>query len=333
MEGLSGAGLLKATQTLSLTDVQGRSTAARWLKQGKLVAIPTETVYGLAASAANGDAVKGVFTAKGRPLDHPLILHVATVEQLDGWVAHISDQARTLMDAFWPGPLTLILPRHPEASDLITAGKDTIAVRMPADPLLREILSNCGPVVAPSANPHKKISPTSARQVLQGLDGRIDAVVDGGPCTLGLESTILDVCHQPPRILRAGPLFADQLSEVLGQTVLTPEQHSVSVAGNMPAHYQPNTPAQLMARATLVEALAQIEADQHRPVVLHYSAIDLAPDVIAKALPNQRRDYARQLYDAMAWADSQAGGEIWIERPPLAWLEVQDRLQRACYRE
>ena len=230
-------------------DAAGIARAAQHLAAGALVAFPTETVYGLGADARNSLAVARIFEAKGRPRFNPLIVHVASAEQAQGYV-HWSDQADTLARAFWPGPLTLVLPIRPDAglSDLVTADLPSLAIRVPAHPLARAVLAAFGgPVAAPSANPSGRISPTTADHVMAGLDGRIEAVLDGGPCPVGLESTILGLTGTPT-LLRHGGLPAEEIAALLGHP---PAQDTtpgkLSAPGQMASHYAPNAPMRLNA--------------------------------------------------------------------------------------
>lgn len=324
--------MMKNTLLLSLNDASDRAQAASLLLDGKLVAIPTETVYGLAASARNESAIRAVFAAKKRPSDHPLILHIGHIEQLKDWVTSVPPAAYQFAEQCWPGPLTMILPKAAGVSPLITGGRQSIAVRMPDKALLCQLLCESGPVVAPSANLHKKISPTCAQQVLSGLGGRIDAILDGGDCELGLESTIVDLTRQPIQILRAGPIFPKQLSDIIGQDVTLPTAHNIAVAGNLPAHYQPETPAFLYATDDLVKKLQGRGKKEPRTVVLHYSDLVVPAHIKADRLPANRQAYGKQLYQALARADTQNCAEIWIEQAPSQWHEVIDRLTRACFR-
>lgn len=218
------------TQQLSAMTPADIECAAQLLKQGQLVAIPTETVYGLAADATQPEAVKQIFSAKGRPANHPLIVHLGSAEQLSEWATDIAPEAYQLAEAFWPGPLTLLLPKAKQVSPVVTGGLESVGIRVPAHPVLLDILKTHRlAVAAPSANPYKKLSPTSAQQVLDGLNGRLAAVLDGGECQHGLESTIVDLTSKPFRVLRAGPITASELSAVLGQEVLQPQVHQVAV--------------------------------------------------------------------------------------------------------
>ncbi|EGA67314.1 threonylcarbamoyl-AMP synthase [Vibrio brasiliensis] len=314
------------TQHLSASDKQDIELAKQILASGELVAIPTETVYGLAADASNPEAVKKIFAAKGRPANHPLIVHIGNVEQLSDWARDIPQQAYTIADAFWPGPVTLLLNKAPQATPVVTGGLDTIGIRMPAHDVFSTLLKSSGmAVAAPSANPYKKLSPTSAEHVLNSLGGKISAVLDGGDCAHGLESTIIDLTEKPFRILRTGPVTAAQLSQVLGEEVLSPKAHTVAVPGNVTSHYQPNTKVRLVT-------LEEIEnATGDNIACLHYSPVELKTGFKSKQMPTDVAQYSHDLYRALDDADKWGCDEIWVERPPVseAWFAVHDRLNRA----
>lgn len=300
------------------------------LKQGKLVAVPTETVYGLAADATNPSAVSAIFSAKGRPANHPLIVHLADKNQLPHWASRISSAAYALAEAFWPGPLTLLLPKADHVSPVVTGGLNSVGLRVPAHPVLLALLQQQQlALAAPSANLYKKLSPTSAQQVMAGLNGRISAVLDGGPCAFGLESTIVDLTGTVPTIVRAGPISAAQLAAVLGRPVAQPQQHNVAVPGNVKAHYQPDTPLLALSRDELLLHLPQ----QRQPVVvLSYSGLSVAPPHKAVAMPADPAGYGRQLYQQLFQADALGVSAIWCELPPAqdSWRAVLDRLNRAA---
>ncbi|HEX7022744.1 MAG TPA: L-threonylcarbamoyladenylate synthase, partial [Trueperaceae bacterium] len=218
--------------------------AADILRAGGLVAFPTETVYGLGADAANPEALAKVFAVKGRPTDHPLIVHLASPEQLDEWAEPVPELALRLVDAFWPGPLTLILRRAPGVLDAVTGGQDTVGLRVPRHPVARELLRAFGGgVAAPSANRFGRISPTTAAHVRADLGERVDAILDGGPSEVGLESTILDLSSREPRILRPGGITAGQLAKVLGQAPAVGGVGAPRVSGSLASHYAPRTPS------------------------------------------------------------------------------------------
>ncbi len=229
-------------------DATGLARGAALLAAGELVAFPTETVYGLGGDARSDMAVARIFEAKGRPRFNPLIVHVATMEMAEQ-VAEFPKAARDLAQAFWPGPLTLVLPLKPGAgfSDLVTAGHETVAVRMPAHPVARALLTEFGgPLAAPSANPSGKVSPTTADHVIEGLDGRIAAVIDGGPCEVGVESTILSL--GPPTLLRPGGLPIEALEEALGQKLASGgDAQKPNAPGQLTSHYAPGAAVRLEA--------------------------------------------------------------------------------------
>jgi L-threonylcarbamoyladenylate synthase len=237
------------TQILT-PDAAGYAEAAKLLAAGELVAMPTETVYGLAGDARNDRAVAAIFAAKGRPQFNPLIVHVADLTMAEQ-IAVFSDTARALAQAFWPGPLTLVLPLRAGCgiSDLVTAGNDSVAIRLPAHPVARGLLSAFGgPLAAPSANPSGKISPTTARHVLDGLGGKIAAVIDGGACEVGVESTILSL--DPPRLLRPGGLPAEALEAALGQPIASGgDAAKPNAPGQLVSHYAPGAQVRMNADA------------------------------------------------------------------------------------
>lgn len=249
--GVIGPDRMISTELLQ-PDKAGIARAAALLSTGALVAFPTETVYGLGADARNSLAVARIFEAKGRPRFNPLIVHVASTAQAQRYV-HWSDQAEALARAFWPGPLTLVLPIRADAglSDLVTADLPSLAIRVPAHPLARQLLAVFdGPVAAPSANPSGRISPTTATHVMAGLDGRIEAVLDGGPCPVGLESTILGLTGAPT-LLRHGGLPAEEIEALLGHPLAqdtTPGK--LTAPGQMASHYAPHARLRLNATST-----------------------------------------------------------------------------------
>ena len=318
--------MIVKTQHLSAQNRLYIEQAQKILTSGELVAIPTETVYGLAADASNPDAVKKIFAAKGRPADHPLIVHIGRLEQLSDWASDIPQQAYTIAKAFWPGPVTLLLNKADDANTVVTGGLDTIGIRMPAHPVFSTLLEASGmAVAAPSANPYKKLSPTSAVHVINSLEGKIAAVLDGGDCHHGLESTIIDLTQTPFRVLRSGPISAKQLADVLGEEVLTPTSHSAAVPGNVTSHYQPNT------RVRLVGADDLSSKPELKVACLHYSAIEPNDNIVSINMPKDVAQYAHDLYRTLNDADKLGCDEIWVERPPLTedWIAVHDRLNRA----
>lgn len=307
-------------------------TAAELLKQGKLVAVPTETVYGLAADARNKAAVKQIFVAKGRPADHPLIVHLHAATAMKNWAKDIPAQAFTLAEAFWPGPLTLLLKKADHVDSCVTGGLDTIGLRVPAHPVLLQLLAaEQLAVAAPSANPYKRLSTTSAHQVMNCLAGKIDAVLDGGDCEFGLESTIVSLVGDSVAVLRAGPISAEQLEQVLGMQVKSPAQHQVKVSGNVAAHYQPQTTLRCLSTT---ELHALLETKALKLAVLSFSESSYAtPPHWQYRMPNDAMQYGRDLYKQLYLADISGAELIVVENLPSdsAWLAVQNRLMRAAY--
>lgn len=303
------------------------------LKKGRLVAIPTETVYGLAADASNPDAVAGIFAAKGRPSNHPIIVHISSVVQLIQWAKHVPIEAYQLAAAFWPGPLTLLLNKADHVSDIVTGGLPTIGLRIPSHPVMSRLLAQSGLcVAAPSANPYKKLSPTTAEQVYASMNGRIDAVLDGGPCQVGLESTIVDlttVGHSlAPRILRAGPITAEQINRVLLTPVADWQPHDCAVPGNVEAHYQPNHPLFVVNTNQLQDTNW---SDGTHFVVYTEEAVSAVSPKTATRMPADKPGYSQQLYNTLYQIDQMRPSAIVVEAPPQSseWLDVNDRLNRA----
>ena len=322
------------TRRLDAARPEDLEEAVRLLRAGRLVAVPTETVYGLAADAANPEAVRGIFVAKQRPAYHPLIVHLAGAGQLSRWARDIPDAAWRLADAFWPGPLTLLLHKAEAVPAEVTGGRPSVGLRVPDHPVLLRILDTLdGGLAAPSANPYKRLSPTTADQVFQGLGGRIDAVLDGGPCAVGLESTIVDLTGDVPRILRAGPITRRQLSDALGVSVDFPEHHDAAVPGNVAVHYQPRTPLHVFDTETLRMRLTRLPADDGIALALISDDLPVSAGVLRTLrLPVDKSGFARALYDALHTLDQVGASAIWLERPPTHedWRDVHDRLSRAA---
>ena len=329
-----------ATRRLDAARDADVAEAVRLLRAGRLVAVPTETVYGLAADAMNPEAVRGIFAAKGRPANHPLIVHLGDAAWLDDWARDVPEAARRLAAAFWPGPLTLLLHRADHVPDTATGGRPSIGLRMPDHPVLLRVLRALGSgVAAPSANPYQRLSPTTADQVLAGLGGRIDAVLDGGPCAVGLESTIVDLSGDltgdAPRIVRAGPITRRQLEDALGVAVAFPEAHDTAVPGNVAVHYRPHAPLHVFATEALRTRLAALPTDARVAVLAQTPELHGLPAAgvaLRIAMPTDKAGYARLLYDALHTADAAGVDAIWLERPPADedWRDVHDRLARAA---
>ncbi|MCX7146640.1 MAG: L-threonylcarbamoyladenylate synthase [Sulfuritalea sp.] len=315
------------------------SRAAALLRAGELVAFPTETVYGLGADARNPLAIAKIFAAKGRPADHPLIVHLPDASHLERWAIDIPEVARKLAAAFWPGPLTLILKRHPSVPDAVTGGQDTVGLRVPNHPLALQLLrefcgANGGGLAAPSANRFGHVSPTTAEHVREELDDAVAMILDGGPCAVGIESTILDLSGGEPRILRPGMLDATAIGAILGYL---PEfggaQNAPRVSGSLEAHYAPRTPLRLVAVAELAEAASQALGAGRRVAVLAAHPIGLSHENLAwcpaSADPAQ---FAHDLYAQLRELDAMGCDLLLVAAPPAdeAWRAVTDRLRRAA---
>lgn len=306
--------------------------AVSLLKKGEVVAVPTETVYGLAADAKNDLAVKKIFNVKNRPSDHPLIVHIEKADSAVEWADSIPAAFYKLAANFWPGPLTVILPKRNSVSDIITGGLDTVALRVPNHPTTLKIIEKIGNgIVAPSANAHKKTSPTKPEHVLRSLEGKICAVIDGGMCAIGLESTIIDLTQKTPRILRFGAITADMIEKVLGTNVESPASHKDRVSGNMKIHYQPNKPLFLVSISELEEVLQK----NSKVAVIHYSDVSKVNYTYYYKMSENKDEYARDLYNALHLVDGYDIAEIFVEKPPLLpeWSDVNDRLIKASFKE
>ena len=331
-----------STQWLKLdsnsTDHSVLEPVAACLRGGGLVVIPTETVYGLAAHALDPQAVQRIFEAKGRPASNPVIVHVASVAEARALSSSWPAQADALAKAFWPGPLTLVVPRGPSIPDIVTAGGDTVALRVPSHPIMRALLAASGlPLAAPSANRSEGLSPTSAEHVRRDLDGRVDFVLDAGPSTGGIESTVVDVTGVP-KILRPGLITRSAIESILGPMASGEPTHSVAdqtpkrSPGQMARHYAP--------RATVYrehDPMPRIDLLLGSGTRIGWLAIgpcESPPGVVRIAMPGNATDYSRQLYAALHELDRESVEAIVVTLPPEgdAWAAVHDRLRRAAVR-
>jgi len=310
--------------------------AADALRRGGLVAFPTETVYGLGADASNAAAVGRIFAAKGRPADHPLIVHLHDAALLGRWASDIPSAADRLADRFWPGPLTLILRRRADVPAVVTGGQSTIGLRIPGHRVALSLLEAFGGgVAAPSANRFGRISPTTAAHVEAELGRSVDRILDGGPCAVGLESTIVDLTGDRARLLRPGAIGADALAAVLGEhpAVVGDGEASPRASGRLPAHYAPLTPMRLIDRGAMGRAIDEAVRDGQPIAVL---SIHAKPAETAQvrhwSLPAEPEAYARVMYARLREADAVGCSLILLERPPEApgWQAVLDRLRRAA---
>lgn len=311
--------------------------AAETLRHGGVVAFPTETVYGLGADACNDDAVRRVFSIKGRPADHPLIVHIGAADQVEQWASTISETARSLMAHFWPGPLTLVLPARNDVSRVITGGQDSVALRVPNHPVALELLQAFnGGLVAPSANRFGAVSPTTAKHVRSSLGDQVDLVLDGGPCHFGLESTIVSLLDERPRVLRPGALSLAALHVVLGRDGIEYSERPATlprVPGALAQHYAPSTALEIIAGNMLATTAGELLAQGLRVAVLRHHAgpLDLPLTAQLYFLPPDPVGYAHGLYACLRELDELTYDHILVEAPPQeeAWWAVNDRLSRA----
>jgi L-threonylcarbamoyladenylate synthase len=291
--------------------------AAQLILNGELVGMPTETVYGIAANALNPEAVARTFAAKGRPPENPLIVHVANVEWLDRVASPIPESALLLAEQFWPGPLTLVLYKQSRVPDVTTAGLNTVAVRAPSHPVARALISSAGvPLSAPSANPFGALSPTRAESIAPELGDQLAMILDGGPCEVGIESTVLDLTSEKPTILRPGRVSRTDIEGVLSREVDYAETRSHKSPGNYDRHYAPRTPTQLTERLTSDQAGLTF----HTPT---------NPDQIH--MPTDPVPYGALLYESLQKLDEKGLDQISIETPPMhdEWRAIWDRIRRA----
>ncbi|MEQ2455244.1 L-threonylcarbamoyladenylate synthase [Flavonifractor hominis] len=328
------------TKRLSSHDI---AAASEILHRGGLLGIPTETVYGLGANGLNSEAVSHIFQAKGRPQDNPLILHVPCADWLERYCTDIPDTAYLLANRFWPGPLTMILRRKPVVPDAVTAGLDTVGMRCPAHPVCRAIIAAADvPVAAPSGNTSGRPSPTNAADMLEDMDGKIDGIVDGGPCSVGVESTIIDLTEQPPRLLRPGGITLEQLRDVLGEVAVDPavtrlmgkDEHP-RAPGMKYRHYAPKAPVTVVKgapaaaaeyiRAHLAPGDGVICFDEYAPLFAGYPLEQLGPST---DVPEQ----ARRVFEALRWFDGTEATHIWAQCPDTTGigLAVANRLNKAA---
>jgi L-threonylcarbamoyladenylate synthase len=311
------------------------------LRAGGLVGLPTETVYGLAADAANVDAVRRVFDVKGRPVDHPLIVHVAGVTDLDRWAAEVPETARVLVERWWPGPLTVLVRRASHVLAEITGGRDTVAVRAPSHPLAHEVLVRFGGgLVAPSANRFGRVSPTTATDVLFELGDRVDLVLDGGPCTVGVESTIVDLTGGRPVVLRLGGITPAQIADTVGTDVEVAGDAAVPVApGMLASHYAPDADVVLLPATAsdtdVVHVVAALVDAGHLVGVLAPARVEGLPAGVVQLEPGgEAEQYAQVLYARLRLADAQGVRSLVVVPPSPEGIgaAVLDRLTRAAHR-
>lgn len=305
------------------------NNVARLISEGKIGGVPTETVYGLAANALNEDAVRKIFQAKSRPFIDPLIVHVCDMQMAES-VAEFSDDARKLANAFWPGPITMILPRKACVPDIVTAGMDTVAVRMPSHKMMRELIKKANlPIAAPSANPFGYVSPTKAEHVIEQLGDKIDFVLDGGDCECGVESTIVMLTSSPKKLLRPGPIKASDIEYVLGEEIdRNPKKNEAhpQAPGMLKSHYSPK------AKLTLFCDVAEIPADFSGEIVFLKRPENPQKNHYWLSESGDAKDVQKNLFSLIRSLDKISKNGIYCQKPNStddAWLAVIDRLGRA----
>ncbi len=317
--------------------------AAELLRAGEVVALPTETVYGLAANALDPQAVAKIYALKGRPSHNPIIVHVDGLDMARACVREWPAAAEQLAGAFWPGPLTIVLPRAAAMPDVVTAGGDTVGVRWPQHPFMREVIRACGfPLAAPSANLSNQLSPTNAEHVVKQLGDRLRLIVDGGQSNVGIESTVVDVTANPPRVLRPGMIHAESLAAALGNGEWgmgngeCADSDTLRSPGMLPKHYSPKARLLVMAwrtEADLKVQLVNLGVALDLAWVLAHSHIPLSGGFgSVSVIPHDAEAYARALYGELHQCDEQGAKCIVVEAPPDApeWQGIADRLRRAA---
>lgn len=332
----------------AIADKAAIEEAARLLEQGELVAFPTETVYGLGADAENPAAVARIYAAKGRPSNHPVIVHLARDADIEYWAEEISADARKLIDAFWPGPLTLILKRAARIPAAVSGGQGTIGLRCPAHPVAQALLQafkqGKGGIAAPSANRFGHVSPTTAAHVRDefgaGPHSPVSRILEGGQSEVGIESTILDLSRaaRGPVLLRPGGIDAGRIAAVLGVMPAASDAAAPRASGTLNAHYAPRTPLASVTSQEMAETLRKLAAAGKRVALMHYTPLpgrDALAGAIQEsiALPSGPDGYAHDLYAALRTLDAARADLILVEAPPgdAAWQGINDRLRRAAF--
>lgn len=314
-------------------------SAAEILRAGGLVAFPTETVYGLGANALKDEAVDRIYQAKGRPARNPLIVHVADREQVVALARSFPEEARRLVDRFWPGPLTIVLESRGVVANRVTAGGDTVAIRSPAHSVALGLLRRLDfPLAAPSANRSNHVSATSAEHVADDLDGRVDLILDAGPCEVGLESTVLDVTGRPIRLLRPGGLRVSELEAIVGPIDREQENSGSNLRspGQLARHYAPSVGVLLQPNeAAAADQVKKFVDERRRVGWITTEPAPIEPYLFSSVLPLNPDAYGRQLFSALREMESAQVEAIVVALPPAtdAWMAVRDRLLRAAATE
>jgi L-threonylcarbamoyladenylate synthase len=320
------------------TDPDAVQAAAERLAAGELLGLPTETVYGLAARADQDAAVARIFTAKGRPADHPLIVHVLDAAGAEPFAEHLPASARRLMDAFWPGPLTVIVPRRAGVAEAAAGGHATVALRAPAHPVARAVLAAARAlgvhgVAAPSANRFGRVSPTQARHVIEEFGAEL-MVLDGGACEVGIESSIVDCSRERAALLRPGLIPRARIEAALGEVLVEPDAAAPKASGTLAAHYAPRARVRLLEAGSLALRFGTAAASGSLEGVAVYSRAQPPAGLVChwQALPADPAAAAHELFAVLRAFDAAGAHEIWVEAPPRdpAWDGVRDRLSRAA---
>ncbi len=325
---------------VSIIEQSAINLAVEALARGELVAFPTETVYGLGTDAMNVSALRHLFEVKGRPRTHPVIVHIANVDQLEHWACHVPPSALKLAEAFWPGPLTLILPKAKHVLDEVTGGQSTVGIRIPRHPVAQALLKEFGGgVAAPSANRFGRLSATCAEDVCSEFGYTIACILNGGPCQVGIESTIVDLSSDTPQILRPGMILSDEISSVLGEPLISPE-HAVSntsklvvrAPGTLPRHYAPKTPLCLVRSESLYGKIEACKASGLTVAVMSFTSSPSSfSDIAWMVASGNPVDFAHNLYRNLRFLDRQSCDYLLVESVPdeKAWKAIADRLRRA----
>jgi L-threonylcarbamoyladenylate synthase len=328
----AAAGVAVEPSNVQPADETNIARAAELLRAGELVAFPTETVYGLGADASNTDAVAKIFASKGRPANHPVIVHLAETMELDTVAREIPQSARVLAHAFWPGPLTLVLKRAPSVHDWVTGGQETVGVRVPSHPVARALLTAFGqPIAAPSANKFGHVSPTTAMHVFADFGLDLSLILDGGAATVGIESTIIDLSGERPRCLRPGGVPLAVIEQALGATVGAADATAPRAPGSHASHYAPRAQVRLARRVEMLNLLASHKGRRIGVLALEVTVPRLAPS-LQRVMPVIPAQYAHDLYANLRALDMQRVDVILVEMPPQtpAWTAINDRLARAA---
>ncbi len=327
------------THTAALFDA-AVERAVDLLRAGDIVALPTETVYGLAANAFNPAAVEKIYQAKGRPAHNPIIVHVASHAMAVECVAQWPDSAARLAKSFWPGPLTLVLPKAEKVPDIVTAGGSTVGVRWPSHPIIQAVIKKCGfPLAAPSANRSNEISPTTAEHVCKSLGDSVKLIVDGGAANVGIESTVVDLASERPRILRPGMIHEESLSAALGDAAISSNDgrdETLRSPGMLPKHYAPKAKLVVLSWDSAEQLRSRIASYNLPGQLVHIVAHTHIPseDIFGRVsvIPHDPEAFARALYGELHRCDEESAKLIVVEAPPdePAWRGIADRLARAA---